>query len=68
MRGRGDARVILTILRPCTTGGTEGEEVSARGRRGQRSKAEVAEKWNNVEVDRTEGGGQVRRGGPRGTA
>ncbi len=45
--------VILTILRPCTTGGTKGvwgEGDSARGHRGQRSKSE--KKWNNVEEDR----------------
>lgn len=56
VRGWGDPQVILTILRPCTTGGTEGGRGKegfgggwlATGRRGPRFKG--TENW------RTEGG------------
>lgn len=41
-------QVILTILRPCTTGGTKEGGESAKGHRGQRSQDEDAEKWNDV--------------------
>lgn len=41
----GRPQVILTILRPCTTGGTKG---------GQGVEDEVTEKWNNMKEDRGE--------------
>lgn len=44
--GGGDPRVILTILRPCTTGGTKR---GGKKEGWETKRMEVAEKWKDVE-------------------